>query len=87
MKVTCTIDRLIKITRDQWAETGDKALGSALQPLVFDRRNSNHGGLQSIHVFELSRPTASGKTPPFDQRTAGGGAFIEDSDDTRMAAA
>ena len=54
MKTSCSIDRLIQITREQWREksaAGDDfdGPGSASQPLVVERRAAN-GGLQSAHA-------------------------------------
>ena len=54
VKVTCSIDRLIQITREQWREQSAAGVecngpGSADQPLVVERRAAI-GGLQSAHT-------------------------------------
>ncbi len=76
MTKTCSIDRLIQTTRQQWdfAETRGvlNALGSATRPLIVSKHSTAACGLQSVHDF-----TGMGDW----------GASDDNTDDTLLAAA
>jgi hypothetical protein len=76
MTKTCSIDRLIQTTRQQWdfAETRGvlNALGSAMRPLIVSKHSTAACGLQSAHDF-----TGMGDWSASD----------DNSDDTLLAAA
>jgi hypothetical protein len=76
MTKTCSIDRLIQTTRQQWdfAETRGvlNALGSAMRPLIVSKHSTAACGLQSAHDF-----TDMGDW----------GASDDNTDDTLLAAA
>jgi hypothetical protein len=77
MAKTCSIDRLIQTTRQQWAADEFNshelsALGSASQPLIIEMHSTALCGLQSVNDF-----TGMGDWIAGDNNT----------DDTLMAAA
>jgi hypothetical protein len=76
MTKTCSIDRLIQTTRQQWesaeAHVVLNALGSAMRPLTIPKHSTAACGLQSAHDF-----TGMGNWSTSDDNT----------DDTLLAAA